>query len=453
MAGCILQSICKQTAGHTWMYTKGRAWMQASLDKPFRERVLAAGQGVHAQVGPGQSVVVRWASSHNNTFSLAVVAATDEEWFHHPEYYKMLDDYIDSAPDGADESIQKPRYHGAAGNSGYGPSATSFTACAGGYCVKDLFSRELPSTDENYIDHSYDMGNPGKTKWAGRMWQYNPAIVHDEVSKTWELQPDRRVAYVSEKYPWLVSAYRFHNKVNMHMDWDLVSLDFPARTFTNEQIAAKGQHYIIHFSSRSSTDHTYTDAIDVNILKTPVDPPELIYGSSSGTWGWSKTDHCQFIEPAAVISPIHDATTDADSCQKEMEKSEMNNMKSVKFGINVVPSTNPDVVPDRISRDVEEVNPICTAGCTATAEDSSVATAGYCRLATADPNKAVCVAPARIHHLAWANPAVSGIQYETTSVAGAKPGDHIAFEWDDVVHDVWLVPAEAPDACDTTGTE
>ena len=32
-----------------------------------------AGQDTHAQVGPGQSMVVRWASSHNNTFSFAVV--------------------------------------------------------------------------------------------------------------------------------------------------------------------------------------------------------------------------------------------------------------------------------------------------------------------------------------------------------------------------------------------
>jgi plastocyanin len=70
----------------------------------------------------------------------------------------------------------------------------------------------------------------------------------------------------------------------------------------------------------------------------------------------------------------------------------------------------------------------------------------------ADPNLVVCSAPARIHHVAWANPAVSSIEYETTTVAGAKPGDHIAFEWDDVVHDVWLIPQEAPDPCNTTGS-
>ena len=30
--------------GHTWCFTKGRAWMQASLDKPFRDRVVEGGQ-------------------------------------------------------------------------------------------------------------------------------------------------------------------------------------------------------------------------------------------------------------------------------------------------------------------------------------------------------------------------------------------------------------------------
>lgn len=79
------------------MFSKGRAWMQASLDKPFRERITAAGQGTHAQLGPGQAMVVRWASSHNNTFTFAVVAATDQEWFYHKDYYAFLDDYVSSA--------------------------------------------------------------------------------------------------------------------------------------------------------------------------------------------------------------------------------------------------------------------------------------------------------------------------------------------------------------------
>ena len=69
----------------------------------------------------------------------------------------------------------------------------------------------------------------------------------------------------------------------MHGDWDLVKLDLPGHVFAKEHIAVKGQHYIVHFSSRSSTDATYTDAIDVNVLMEDIDP-DLIYGSTSGKW-------------------------------------------------------------------------------------------------------------------------------------------------------------------------
>lgn len=120
--------------------------MQASLDKPFRARLTEAGQGTHAQLGPNQTMVVRWASSHNNTFSLAVVSAEDQDWFFREDFYTMLDDYIDSAPPGSNEAIEKPRYHGAPGGSRYLNEATN-TACAGGNCITDLFTREIPSTD------------------------------------------------------------------------------------------------------------------------------------------------------------------------------------------------------------------------------------------------------------------------------------------------------------------
>ena len=36
------------------------------------------GQGTHAQVGPGQEIIVRWASAHDYTYTFAVVAATDQ---------------------------------------------------------------------------------------------------------------------------------------------------------------------------------------------------------------------------------------------------------------------------------------------------------------------------------------------------------------------------------------
>jgi uncharacterized cupredoxin-like copper-binding protein len=256
------------------------------------------------------------------------------------------------------------------------------------------------------------------------------------------------VSYKSDKYPWLVAAYRFHNKVNMHSDWDLVNVDLPARVYTDQHIAEKGQHYIVQFSSGSPTDQVYHDAIDVNIVKQVVDP-DLIYGDTSGKWGWTKTDHCQFTGPDDIASEIRDATDNVLQCKADMSRTYVE-ASGALYGINVVPAVNPDVVPNLITRNIESVNPACLAGCTPNPLDPDTSTAGFCRLGTADVNIAVCAAPAKIHHVAWANPLVSNIQYDSSTVIDARPGDHIAFEWDDVLHDVWLMPPDAADPCDTS---
>ena len=106
----------------------------------------------------------------------------------------------------------------------------------------------------------------------------------------------------------------------------------PARVFTAEQVAAKGQHYIVHFSSRSGTDGTYTDAMDLHaLLEDVVDPkepdnalPGLIYGATTGDYSWSKTDHCQFVEPEEVTSPVRDATDDVQACHADQTDANMN---------------------------------------------------------------------------------------------------------------------------------
>ena len=53
----------------------------------FRHTRAFTPQGTHAQLGPGQEMVVRWASSHNNTFTFAVVAGPDEDIFFDPDFY------------------------------------------------------------------------------------------------------------------------------------------------------------------------------------------------------------------------------------------------------------------------------------------------------------------------------------------------------------------------------
>jgi hypothetical protein len=303
--------ICN-VAGHTWLFTRGRATVESSLDKPFRARKSEAGEDVHAQVGLGQEIVVRWASSHENTFMFAIVAGRDQDIFWDEctfnyasrsceieDFYSKVNDYIDSAPESANQAVEKPRYHGSpAGKSRYlKTGTTTFETCSGGHCVNNLFSRELPSSDPAYVAHSDDM--PGNPTYTNSQYEYNPALIGT----------DRRVAYNSTKYPWLIGAYRYLNLVNMHTDWDMVKMEIPAWV----NLEATGQHFIVHFSSHSPEDYTYTDAIDVHAHKSPVDE-SLIYGETTGDYGWTKIDHCQFVEPENVVSPIRNATNNAQVC-------------------------------------------------------------------------------------------------------------------------------------------
>jgi hypothetical protein len=64
----------KSAASHTWLFTNGRSAMQSSTAKPYKVRGdTHGGKGTHAQFGPNQHMIVRWASSHNNTFTLVRV--------------------------------------------------------------------------------------------------------------------------------------------------------------------------------------------------------------------------------------------------------------------------------------------------------------------------------------------------------------------------------------------
>ena len=67
-------------------------------------------QRSHAQLGPGQEMVVRWASSHNNTFMFTIVSGQDQEMFWDPKYYEYVWDYIKLAPAGTNYTDSKPRF-------------------------------------------------------------------------------------------------------------------------------------------------------------------------------------------------------------------------------------------------------------------------------------------------------------------------------------------------------
>ena len=212
--------------------------------------------------------------------------------------------------------------------------------------------------------------------------------------------------------------------------------------------AGKGQHYIVQYSSRESGDmqkgicggNCYNDAIDVHALPTKVDP-KLIYGKTTGEFDWVKVDHCQFINPIGIVSPIRNATTSAAACRADMD-TKANLAASVRLGINVVPNENPDIVPATVVRAEEAVAAVCSHKC-------AVETAGQCRSPTATRDTALCQVPAQVWENKWANPQISKQVYDPLS--GPRVGDYIEWKWDDVFHDLWLMDDDdAATACDFT---
>ena len=63
----------------------------------------------NVQLGPGQEMVVHWASSHKNTFMFTIVSGQDQEIFWDTNHNKYVWDCIKIAPAGAHNAEAKPR--------------------------------------------------------------------------------------------------------------------------------------------------------------------------------------------------------------------------------------------------------------------------------------------------------------------------------------------------------
>ena len=96
--------------------------------------------------------------------------------------------------------------------------ADPFTVCVDGACVNQLFSQRITEGDPLFVGHFDDMAGASEYKYHTQ-YKYDLDKIAD----------DRRIAYDSSKYPWLVAVFQYHNKANMHSEWDLISMDLPVR--------------------------------------------------------------------------------------------------------------------------------------------------------------------------------------------------------------------------------
>ena len=111
----LLLTYAPSAIAHNWMHTPSRARRAATTVKGCMQRKAT---DVHAQIGPGQRMSLKWATGHPRrktywvimpgayAFKLAMPA---------PDLVKLLDDYLDNRPDGVPNIALQPqhqRYHG-----------------------------------------------------------------------------------------------------------------------------------------------------------------------------------------------------------------------------------------------------------------------------------------------------------------------------------------------------
>ena len=87
---------------HNWLHTPGRARKEASTLKPCRGRKAS---DTHAQIGPGQKVVMKWATGHTRDTYIVVVKGEDAGWLRDGKFQDYLNDYVLTAPAGSNTAI------------------------------------------------------------------------------------------------------------------------------------------------------------------------------------------------------------------------------------------------------------------------------------------------------------------------------------------------------------
>jgi hypothetical protein len=279
----------------------------------------------------------------------------------------MLIDYIDQAPESANTAFEPKwkRYH--ATDSGSCDTTTNDNACLKPYmdmvdpskvqsstikpnnhwCDKSdlttcsLFSRRVPSTDANFLDHPLE-----PTEWTlsngqkrGALFEYRDASIRSA--------KDRRVMYKNEKYPWLVGAHKYLHLASMPGTVDTFRVGLPSY--------ATAGHYVINWwwggyydaidfdyvPSVATVEHVYglpqcasgsspnTVCSNANVLK-PCCRDSLGANCGSNTRNnckpspaiFNKIDHCQYAEPSLFVTQakVLKNTDDVQECLDELQK-------------------------------------------------------------------------------------------------------------------------------------
>jgi hypothetical protein len=244
-AALVALSVIPGSNADNWLLTPGRASTRASTVRPCVPR-KNPDTDKYAQVGPGQSVTVKWSSGHQRIGYWVVIHGSDEEILRSPTFETMVDDYLDSPPAGTDptklnlhNTSKWKRYHGTRSKAA---EAVADAMLGNG----KSYSRVLPQTDPFYLDH------PAARTNISKLYEFNA----DRIAS------DRRHQYNHTKYPWILAAGRYDHIEHLPGDYDALQWEIP-------RPLAKGTgHHIIHWRWQG-----YYDCVDVDAFDFQATPP------------------------------------------------------------------------------------------------------------------------------------------------------------------------------------
>eukprot|EP00948_MAST-09A_sp_MAST-9A-sp1_P001837 g1837.t1 len=296
---------------HNWVFSPSRSGARASMRCPRFSNF-------HNQVAKNQKVYFEASTGHRGDVVFIVVKRDQEKELRDPKIYSKAMDYIQEAPENANSAMIHRRIH---------KTQNRIRRLTFQKYGKRLFKRKLQSTDAMY-KLSPGLGKKQSDQSTNQeVYEYSDEFLKD----------DKRISYVSTKYPFIEAVYKYR----IHVHWPH---DYMIIPFSLEGHHGAG-HYVAMYKWRG-----YYDCVDIqlHLKKNEIEWPygQLIQGLPK----FERIDHCQFQDAEAVLSPCMDASNGtAISCvdfaqqhyrTSRTHKTSSQEWKSVSIGINVVPIKN-----------------------------------------------------------------------------------------------------------------
>lgn len=331
---CLLLLSSSPVSGHNYIKSQHRAY-EAAVANPCQSRM---GNQPHVQVIDGQTFEIEWSVGHgdytNGPFYFTIIKDDYYQNLRADNITAILKDYIASAPTSAYNTDPMFEKHHIRKISECDSSGTNSKKL----CNPTAYFKEesLPSTDPTFItrDTVYI------SKSHPNQYTKPSEIIQTRFLDSWVAQ-DKRVSYISEKYPWIEAVHAFTNPFKEHDTYNnqasIARFTIPARKGSGD--------YIVWFKWSG-----YTDCVDVNVMSGKV-PVVNRYGLAASTTSSEvvKMDHCEYTYIGWIASScrkIDPITRDASQCIQECQTRGASNCNAVQVVRYTVPSQAFQTVPN-----------------------------------------------------------------------------------------------------------